>query len=80
MSELPVCMRAPGGVIGQPPRGTMVMLQGRRAGLSASVNPELGPAGCQGLPGSPGMGPARLGALFVVLSIVREHYKKNTLP
>ena len=59
------------GVYRSTPRGTRVMLEGRRAGLSVSRNPVLGPAGCQVSPGSPGAGPMRLGALCAVLSIVR---------
>ena len=50
----------------------MVMLQGRGAGLSLSGKPVLGPAGCQGSPGSPGAGPVCQEALFAVLWIVTE--------
>ena len=69
---VPVCMRAPGGFYRSTPRDTMVMLQGRGAGLSLSGKPVLGPAGSQGSPGSPGTGPVCLGALFAVLLNVTE--------
>ena len=50
--------RPPGGLYRSSPRVRMVKLQGHGAGLSSSGKPVLGPAGCQGSPGSTGAGPA----------------------